>query len=581
MKLLLTQKNTWRQASQIFAYVTVMGVTPVAMANTTSYLSEQDSVTNTNISGTTALQNNAMATQEAINAASLPSNPVLTTTGNYQSVSDRSNMFGAQLFRGAFANTSGANFNSSYVIQQGDNIQLRMWGAYQFSATMTVDPQGNIFIPNVGPVKVAGIRNGNLQDVVKTAIGKIYRANVGVYASLQEALPVRVFVTGFVNQPGYYAGVAADSVLSYLDRAGGVDPNRGSYIDIQIRRHGQLVQQVNLYNFLLAGKLEPFSFEDGDVITVAPQKQTFSIQGEVNNPYTFEFGVNNLTVGDVLGVVGVRPDATHISITRSAGRALTSEYYSLDKARKIQVHNGDKLVITADRYAATIAVQVRGAHTGNGAVILPYGSRLKDVFTQLQPSPMANMSALKIYRETVAIQQKQNINQALDRLQEMSLATQSITKEEASLRQIDAQLIEKFIAKARQVKPTGQITVLPNAWQDVILQQGDIIEIPEQTSVITINGEVRTQGALTYHPNMTLGEYVAKSGGFNDNANIKEIIVVRQNGENIVTNSEYIIQQGDQVMVLPAVKTKQVEIARGLSQILYQIAIATRVVLNL
>lgn len=201
------------------------------------------------------------ASKQAIESASLPTNAIVTTSGNYQAVPDNSRMFGAQLFRGAFANTSGSNFNSSYIINAGDNIQLRMWGAYQFASTMTVDPQGNIFIPNVGPVHVAGVRNGNLQNVVKSAVSRIYRANVGVYASLQEALPVRVFVTGFVNQPGYYSGVAADSVLSYLDRAGGVDPNRGSYIDIQIRRHGQLVQQVNLYKFLLAGQLSRSLFK--------------------------------------------------------------------------------------------------------------------------------------------------------------------------------------------------------------------------------------------------------------------------------------------------------------------------------
>jgi protein involved in polysaccharide export with SLBB domain len=521
------------------------------------------------------------ASKQAIESASLPTNSIVTTSGNYQAVPDNSRMFGAQLFRGAFANTSGSNFNSSYIINAGDNIQLRMWGAYQFASTMTVDPQGNIFIPNVGPVHVAGVRNGNLQNVVKSAVSRIYRANVGVYASLQEALPVRVFVTGFVNQPGYYSGVAADSVLSYLDRAGGVDPNRGSYIDIQIRRHGQLVQQVNLYKFLLAGQLEPFSFQDGDVITVAPQKKTFSIEGEVQNPYIFEFDVDNLTVGDILDIANPTANATNISVTRGVDRALRSEYYTIDAAKNLKVNNGDKFVVTSDRYAATIGVQIKGAHVGNGVVVLPQGSTLKDVVKQIRPSSTANLYALKIYRQSVAEQQQRNINTSLDRLQEMALANQSVTKDEAALRQIDAQLIERFITKARQIKPTGMVVVLPDSWQDVILQQGDIIEVPEQTSVVTVNGEVRFQNALTYNPNMTVGQYVAKSGGFNTNANKKEIIVIRPNGENIIVNSDYRVQQGDQVMVLPEVRTKKVEITRSISQILYQIAIATSVIIGL
>ena len=263
--------------------------------------------------------------QEAVQASSLPSQSLITTTRPYQDVNTEVQMFGEQLFRGAFSTTSGSTFNDSYTINPGDNVQVRMWGAYQYAATMTVDPQGNIFLPNVGPVRIAGVSNGNLQNVVESAVKRIYRSNVGVYASLEQAQPVKVFVTGFVEQPGYYGGLAADSVLSYLDRAGGVDPERGSYIDIQIRRNGSLVQQVNLYDFLLAGKLQPFAFQDGDVITVAPQKKTFQVSGQVQNAYTFEFNVSDLTIGDVLSVANPAANATNVSITRSAGRAQTAE----------------------------------------------------------------------------------------------------------------------------------------------------------------------------------------------------------------------------------------------------------------
>ena len=516
--------------------------------------------------------------QEAVNAASLPSQSVINTTRPYQDINTQDMMFGEQLFRGAFSTTSGSTFNDSYVINPGDNVQVRMWGAYQYAATTTVDPQGNIFLPNVGPVRISGVQNGNLQNVVKSAVSRIYRSNVGVYASLEQAQPVKVFVTGFVKQPGYYGGLAADSVLSYLDRAGGVDPTRGSYIDIQIKRNGQMLQQVNLYDFLLAGKLQSFSFRDGDVITVSPQKKTFAVSGQVQNEYTFEFDVNDLTVGDVLQVASPAANATNVSITRSAGRAQTAEYYSLADAQNVPVYNGDQMVVTSDRYAGTIAVQVKGAHTGNGAMVVPYGARLKDIIPQLQPSPLAKLTNLTIYRESVAEQQKRMINESLDRLEELTLATQSTTREEAALRQDDATLVKEFVAKARKVQTDGRIVVVPNSWQDIILQQGDIIEIPAQTSIITVNGQVRAQGALTFNADYTVGDYIASSGGFGDNADTKEILVIHQNGTNEVVNTAYRIQQGDEIMVLPKVKTKNVEIARGISQILYQLAIAANVI---
>ncbi|SPX85483.1 Polysialic acid transport protein kpsD precursor [Moraxella ovis] len=315
----------------------------------------------------------AEATQsEAVAAASLGSNSIINNSGNYQPVNTKPRIFGEQLFRGVVSTTSGSTFNDSYVINPGDNVQVRMWGAYQYAATTTVDPQGNIFLPNVGSVKVVGVQNGNLQNVVQTAIGRIYRSNVGVYASLENAQPVKVFVTGFVKQPGYYGGLAADSVLSYLDGAGGVDPKRGSYIDIQVRRGGQLVQQINLYEFLIAGRLVPFVFLDGDVI-----------------------------------------------------------------------------------------------------------------------------------------------------------------------------------------------------------------HIPLKTSVITVNGQVRTQGALTYDAHLTVGDCIAKSGGFDDNADSEQILVMHQNGESSVVNTAYRIQEGGEIMVLPKVKTRRLEIARGLSQIIYQLAVATGVIVGL
>ncbi|PIE46904.1 MAG: polysialic acid transporter [Gammaproteobacteria bacterium] len=540
---------------------------------------------------------NLVATQSTtakeVSPASLPSSPIIYTStnayqnGNQELNKQNSKMFGSQLFRGAFATGAGSSFNDSYVINPGDNIQVRMWGAYQFAATMTVDPQGNIFLPNVGPVRLEGVSNGKLQNVVQSAVRRVYRANVSVYAALEEAQPVKVFVTGFVNQPGYYGGLAADSAISYLDRAGGVDPQSGSYINIQVMRNGRVERNVNLYDFLLFGALQPFAFRDGDVIKVSPQQHTYSVSGSVKNEYTYEFNTDRpKTVVEALRMAAIDTDATHVSITRGvdfSGREQVSEYYPLNDPRlkSMQVTRGDHLLVSSDRYAGTIAVQVTGAHTGNGALIVKNGTRLKDIIPQLQPTGLANLENLTIYRASVAKQQKKRINESLDRLEEMTLASQSTTREEAELRQDDANLIKQFIAKARQVKTDGRIVVVEDSWQDIILQQGDIIEIPEKTSVITVNGQVRAQGALTFNPDLTVGDYVAKSGGFNDNADQEEILVVHQNGESQVVNTAYRIQQGDEIMVLPKIKTKNVEIARGLSQIFYQIAIATKVVLGL
>ena len=97
-----------------------------------------------------ALNGGNLDPSSANNAALLKSQSVVELSpSSSMKYPTQNQMFGSQLFKGAFASTAGSTFNSSYQINPGDNINLRLWGAYQFNGTQTVDPQGNIFIPNV------------------------------------------------------------------------------------------------------------------------------------------------------------------------------------------------------------------------------------------------------------------------------------------------------------------------------------------------------------------------------------------------------------------------------------------------
>ncbi|WP_455596129.1 polysaccharide biosynthesis/export family protein [Acinetobacter pecorum] len=490
-------------------------------------------------------------------------------------------MFGSQLFKGAFASTAGSTFNSSYQINPGDNINLRLWGAYQFNGTQTVDPQGNIFIPNVGPVRVAGVRNGNLQSVVEAQVRRIYVSNVGVYAALEQAQPVKVMVTGFVNQPGNYGGVSNDSVIAYLDRAGGVDPERGSYINIKVLRNGRTVQQVDLYDFLLQGQIQPFSFRDGDVIVVGQRTHTFNVSGEVYNQNDFEFNSPAITLAQALTFAKLKPGATNVSIQRRQGTEYRSEYYSLSQAPNITVEDGDVVTVTADRYAGTIQVRIDGAHNGAHAIVLPYGARLGDVLVQLQPNALAEVESLQLYRASVATRQKEMLNVALDKLEETTFNARSSTQEEATLRLRDAELVKQFIVKARQVQPKGQVVLNPDSFQNVILEQGDILYIPEKTSVIMVHGEVAFPNGIEYSNGLNARDYIEQVGGFSQKSNKSKVIVIRQNGRAELVSKTAKIQQGDEILVLPKAQTKGIEMTRGITQVIYQIAVAAKVALDL
>lgn len=244
-----------------------------------------------------------------------------------------SRMFGAQLFNGSTADSgSSIGFNPNYVIGLGDTIQIRLWGAFNFDGALPVDPKGNIFVPNVGPLKVNGVSNGQLNSLVTTKIKEVYQSNVNVYASLLQAQPVKVFVTGYVRNPGLYGGVASDSLLSYLSKAGGVDSDRGSYVDITVKRGKTVRSRVNLYDFLLNGSLNLSQFADGDTIVVGPRKYTFSVEGDVYNSYDFEFRDSSIPVTEALTWSRPKPGATHFTIIRQQGAMKRTEYYPLSSA---------------------------------------------------------------------------------------------------------------------------------------------------------------------------------------------------------------------------------------------------------
>jgi len=490
-------------------------------------------------------------------------------------------MFGSQIFTGRFASEPFAGFNPDYQIANGDRVSVRMWGAFVFEATQVVDVQGNIFIPNVGPVSVRGVRNADLNKVIEAQIKRIFRSNVGVYATLEAAQPVKVYVTGFVRAPGLYGGLSSDSVLYYLDRAGGIDPDRGSYLEVDVLRGGVSRAKVNLYEFLLNGRIATLQLQDGDTVVALPRKHTVQIGGEVLNPYVFEFGRPRVSGAELLAVARPRPGATHLSVVRNIGPERRSDYFTLADAAGVQIQDGDQVTVMSDKYPGTILVRVDGANLGERTLVLPYGAQLRDVIAKLRPAPQARVEALQLFRLSVAVRQKELIESSLRSLETYALTARSATSEEAALRGREAQQILEFIDRARQVQPRGQVILAQGTDAgDTLLEDGDVIRIPERSNLVLVSGEVLFPNALVYDTAAGTEEYVARSGGYTQGADKAKVIVLRQDGS-VADASKGGLRPGDEIMVLPKIETKSVEITRGITQIVYQIAVAAKVLFGL
>jgi protein involved in polysaccharide export with SLBB domain len=485
-------------------------------------------------------------------------------------------MFGSQIFSGRFGSEGFSGFNADHQIAVGDRIILRMWGAFTYEAVSLVDAQGNIFIPNVGPVAVQGVRNADLNRHVEARVKRVFRANVGVYASLEAAQPVRIFVTGFVKAPGMYGGLSSDSPLHYLDKAGGIDPDRGSYLAVDVLRGGRVRATFNLYAFLLEGKLESIQLQDGDTLVVASRKHTVTVTGEVLNPYVFEFPRPQVSGAELLAMARPRPSATHLSIVRRIGPELRSEYHALSEATRVVVQDGDEIMLTADRYPGTILVRIDGAHLGERSVVLPYGARLKDALARLRPAPQAQVGAIQLFRKSVAARQKELLEASLRSLETYALTARSATSEEAALRTREGEQIIDFVERARQLEPRGQVVLAKGGPAgDILLEDGDVLVVPERSNLVMVGGEVLLPSTVVFDPHASADDYIVRAGGYTQGADQARLVLVRQDGS-IDDAKTAALQAGDQLLVLPKIQTKNIEVTRGITQILFQIAVAVR-----
>lgn len=514
-----------------------------------------------------------------------------------------SDVFGANLFTGAFARQGTTQFNPDYAVAVGDRIQLRLWGGFEFDSVLTVDPKGNIFMPHVGPVKVLGVRNEDLQRVVEASVRKVFRANVYSYASLAAAQPVRVFVSGYVHRPGLYDGTSMDSLLHYLDQAGGIDPERGSFLRVEVKRGEKVRARVNLYHFLLDGIMPLIQFADGDVVFVPPRLNTVKVSGLVENAMRFEFIEQTRTVADLMELAKPRAQATHVRVVRNSGTVKNIEYFPLADAKQISLKNGDELDFTADKKPGTITVRVEGEHLSAQEYVLPYGTRLGELVDKIVFSERSDRKSIQLFRRSVKERQKKMLQASLKSLESAALTARSGTSDEARLRKEEADLILKWVDRAKEVEPAGQVYIAEATRRNnLLLENGDILRVPTKDGLVLVSGEVLFPNAIAYDSKMVLNDYIRHAGGYTQNADAARVVIAHRDGSFSegdtspyqAVNTDFYwweedrsayrttgIRPGDEILVLPKIDVKSRQIAKDLTQILYQIAVSTKVIVGL
>ncbi|MGO1616283.1 MAG: polysaccharide biosynthesis/export family protein [Halomonas sp.] len=490
--------------------------------------------------------------------------------------------FGANLFTGGFRGAMGDGLNPDYRIKPGDQVTVRAWGAFEFDRVLPVDAQGNIFIPGSGPLNVEGQSSQQVDGSVRSAITSVYPDNVEVYTNLQGVQPVAVYVTGYVESPGRYAGTPNDSLLYFLDQAGGIDQDLGSYRQVRVVRNDTTVATVDLYDFLLNGSIARPQFQDGDTIVIEERGPAIAVGGDVHREHRYELIGNQLSGAELVNLARLKSGVSHVLLRGDREDGPLAQYFPIDMFAGQTVRSGDEVLFSSDQRSETIVVEVEGSYYGPSRYALPRDAHLSELLDAIAvPESMTAVESVSIKRESVKEQQAQSLEDSLRRLETTYLGAPSNTNEEAQIRIQEAELIQDFIARASELEPSGRLVVAYDGRiSDIRLQDGDVVTIPEISDSMLVSGEVLVPQASVYRPGMSVIDYIEGAGGFTERADDDHILIVRQNGA--VENARNVnLRPGDEILVMPAAPTHNLQLASTLTQILYQVAVATKVAVDL
>jgi protein involved in polysaccharide export with SLBB domain len=514
--------------------------------------------------------------------------------------------FGEQLFTGAFA-SPGPAADPGRPIVPGDLIVVGVAGLMGSTMgrskdkdgaalaltggggnggiTATVDAQGNIFVPEIGTVAVAGVPANAVVGRIKAKAAEIFTIPLDIYAQPLGAVGVGVYVTGGVKRPGMYPGAPGESPLHYLDRAGGIDPERGSYRHVTVLRNGKTVATYDLYQFLFTGHLPKLVLERGDTILVG-ETGPLIVANDLGAPaLRYEMlprpGNNGIAGANLVELVHPSSAITRVIVTGLRGGATLASTVKLADFAGFNLQNGDIVNYVADAPVQDVRVTVEGGLTPS-VLALRRGATLGEALDRIEVDrAFSNIEAVQLRRPGVAAEQKKQINDSLDRLEAVILNHSSNTAEEATIRAGDAALMERFIQRARSVQPKGIIVVAGSPDRDSLpLQDGDVIIIPARSGVVSVHGEVNASGAFAWKASATASTYIDLSGGLTANADRDKVLVAKADGR-VIPAGKAVVGPGDDVIVLPKPPSYNYTIARDAFTAVYQLAVATGVLLRL
>lgn len=406
-------------------------------------------------------------------------------------------VFGRNIF-----NTRNLTFEPSenlatppnYRLGPGDEVIIDIWGASQNTIRETISPDGTINITDLGPVNLNGMTVQKAESYLKGELAKIYADQSNqIRVTLGNSRTIQINIMGEVLQPGTYALSAFSTVFHALYRAGGVS-DIGSLRNVQLVRNGRKVATVDVYDFIMQGRLhDDISLQEGDVIIVPAYDALVQVDGAVKRPMRYEMknGETLSTLFKYAGGFTGNAYTKQVSVVRQNGQEYEVKTFERPDYSVSKLQDGDVITVDSimDRFANRLEIR--------GAVYRPGIYELN--------------GKISTVRELV--------NQA-DGLMDDAFTGRAV-------------LYRERPNKTREVKQIDIRSLMAGETPDVPLQKNDVLYVPsihdlEDLGDVQIFGEVANPGTYPYADNMTLEDLVIGAGGLNEAASIVRVDVSRR-----------------------------------------------------
>jgi len=294
-------------------------------------------------------------------------------------------LFGQSLFDLApstFAPMDQLQVPTDYIIGPGDGLQITISGQLEANLHLSVDRSGQVYIPRVGQISVAGVHYSELEQHLKTEISRVFR-NFNVTVNVSRLRSIQVLVVGNARYPGTYTISSLSTLVNAIFASGGPTP-QGSLRHIQVRRDGATITDFDFYDLVIKGdKSKDVRLQPGDVLYIPPVGPLAAISGSVNTPAIYELKGNS-TLSDLIEIAGglsSLADTGRVTIERLVNHQTrkTLEFPYDDTSRSTPLQDGDIVRVLSIVPSFQDTVTLRGNIANPGRYPWKPGMRIRDL----------------------------------------------------------------------------------------------------------------------------------------------------------------------------------------------------------